>query len=240
MPWFEPITATTLLILASGGNALTCPDHAPTKINIIPEAEEVEYDYSQSLRDLQGVSMDTVDPYSFHGKTITQGYMRGNIELEQNVEFGQGVEKRSGAACVWYDSITVKIKIQPQIVIASELYRDPCMKKAVIGHELKHVKVDRQIVNKYAKLMGKKLFNDLKSRGFEAGPFHESDMQNVIGKMQHVIKQILELEAQKMSVERVERQREVDSLDEYNRVDELCPGFKKKKKKLYEGLVESK
>jgi hypothetical protein len=234
----DPLVMTSLLVLASGGKTLACPDHEPTQINVQPVTEEVQYDYSQGLKALQGYSMDTVDPYSFHGQTVTQGFMKGGVSLEQKLEFGQALMKRYGAACVWYDTITVKIKIDPTIVIASELYKDPCMKKAVIGHELKHVRVDREIVNKYARVMGKKLFSELKSRGFEAGPFPAEDMEGIMSKMQRVVKQILEFEVQKMSIERTEKQRDVDSLDEYNRVDELCPAFKTKKKKLYDSLRE--
>ena len=87
--------------------------------------------------------------------------------------------------------------------------------------------------------MGKKLFAALKDRGFSAGPFESSRGQEVAEKMQRVVHQILDLEYQKMGIERMEAQREVDSLKEYNRVDEQCPAFAKKKKKLYSGLTKA-
>jgi hypothetical protein len=232
----DTLAVASLLILAAGGEKLECPDRNPTKINMAPKTEEVKYDSTQTLRQLQEYSMDTVDPFGFHGQTITQAFMKGKIVLEHNIKLGQSKMKNYDAMCVWYDTITVEIKIDPTIVIAKEVNADPCMRKAVLNHELKHVRVDREIVNRYAKSMGKKLFAALKDRGFSAGPFKESRGQEVADKMQRVVHQILDLEYQKMGIERMELQREVDSLKEYNRVDEQCPAFAKKKKKLYSGL----
>jgi hypothetical protein len=207
---------------------------------VIPRTQEVEYDREQSLAALQNYSTDTVDPYGFHGQTITQAFMKGTIGLEHNIKFGQALIKKYKAACIWYEEITVEIKIDPTIVIAKEIYADPCMRKAVIGHELKHVRVDREIVNKYAKVMGKKLYTELKSRGFEAGPFPMENAQEVANKMQRVVHQILDLEYQKLGIERMEKQREVDSKGEYDRVDEMCPAFHKQKEKLYRDIAKRK
>ncbi len=230
----DPLTISSLLILAG---ASTCPKQEATKINIIPYTAKVKYDYHQSLKRIQRYSTDTVDPYGFHGQTITQGFMKGQIELRQRIKFGQIKNKRSGIGCVWYNEITVNINIDPTIVIAKELYRDKCMRKAILDHELKHVRVDREIVNKYAKIMGEKLMVALKSRGFSAGPFELRRMKEVTSKMQRVVQQILELEYKKLGIEREERQREVDSLNEYNEVDSKCPKFQRKKQKLYSSLL---
>ena len=231
----DPVTVSSLLILA--GNVATCPAHEPTKINIIPRTEKVKYDYKQTLKAIQSYSTDTVDPYGFHGTTITQGFMKGTVQLEHGIKFAHYVDKRYGFVCIWYDEITVKLHIDPTIVIAKELYQDKCMRKAIVGHELKHVRVDREIVNKYAKSMGGKLVQALTSRGFSAGPMKIERAKEVSQKMQRVVGQILALEDQKMSIDRQERQREVDSLEEYNSVDDKCPGFQKKKEKLYSDLL---
>jgi hypothetical protein len=235
----DPLSLSALMILVSG-RTLECPTREPTKINIVPRTEEVEFDTSQSLRDIQGYSMDTVDPYGFHGNTITQGFMKGTIGLEQRITFGEAQMKRYGASCVWYDTITIELVIDPTIVIASEISKDRCMAKAIGTHELKHVRVDREIVNKYAKQMGTKLFDALKTRGFSAGPFKSDRKEEVTEKMQRVVQQILELEYQKMDIERRERQRDVDSLGEYESVDEQCPNFEKKKKKLYADVLKDR
>ncbi len=231
----DPIVIPTLMILAGANTA--CPTQEATKINIIPRTEKVKYDYRQTLKQIQGYSTDTVDPYGFHGQTVTQGFMKGKIDLRHKVQFSQITHPKYKISCLWYKEITVEINIDPTIVIAKEMYQDQCMRKAILGHELKHVRVDREIVNKYAKSMGQKLLKALKSRGFAAGPFETERMNEIMVKMQTVVKQILELEYKKMGIERQERQREVDTLEEYNSVDDKCPGFQKKKQQLYSSIL---
>lgn len=230
---FDPITVSSLLILASSG---ACPHHEPTKINVIPRTADVKYDYSQTLKEIQNYATDTVDPYGFHGQTITQGFMKGQIGLTQKIRFGLVNEK--GYGCVWYDTITVELDITPEIVVAKEIYYDACMRKAVVDHELKHVRVDRQVVNKYAHTMGQKLLKALKTRGFAAGPFKAERMSDIQAKMRTVVRQVLELEYKKLGIEREERQRQVDTIEEYESVDDQCPHFEKKKKKLYKELLK--
>ena len=230
----DPITLSSLLILA--GN-VTCPVHEPTKINIIPRTEKVKYDSRQSLKQIQNYTTDTVDPYSFHGTTITQAFMRGRVVMEHKIKFEQVTNAKAGYGCMWYKDITVEIKIDPTIVIAKEIYADRCMRKSVLTHELKHVKVDRLIVNKYARLIGNKLLKELKSRGFTAGPMRIDQMQKVSAKMSHVVGQILKLEYQKLGIDRQELQRDVDNLEEYKSVDNQCPAFERKKQKLYADLL---
>ena len=230
----DPLTLSTLLVLA--GNTVSCPAHAPTQINIVPRTEKVKYDSKQSLKQIQSYSTDTVDPYSFHGTSITQAFMRGSVGLEHKITYGQSVSPR-GYGCVWYKDITVEIKIDPTIVIAKEIYKDKCMRKAVLGHELKHVKVDRRVVNKYAKSMGAKLLKALKSRGFSSGPITIDRMKEVSQKMSRVVGQVIELEYRKLGIDREELQRDVDNLEEYESIDDKCPAFERKKQKLYADLL---
>ncbi len=232
----DPVTLASMVVLA--GYKPECPAHDPTQINITPISEKVKYDKSQSLKELQRYDTDTIDPYSFHGQSITQAFMKGSVGMGYNIEFSTSTSSRSGVSCMWYKTINVEIKVDPTIVVAKEIYHDPCMRKAVIGHELKHVKVDREVVNKYAKSIGKKLMKELKSRGFTAGPFDSTRTAEVKAKMLRVVSQIIDLENEKMSLERRERQMQVDTLEEYESVDDKCPHFEKKKAVIYADILK--
>ncbi len=232
----DPVTITSMLVLA--GYKPECPTHEPTKINITPISEKIKYDVSQSLKELQQYDMDTVDPYGFHGTSITRAFMNGSVGLSYEMTFASQPIPEYKISCQWYDQINVKIEVAPTIVVAKEIYHDPCMRKAVIGHELKHVQVDRVIVNKYAKIIGQKLFSELSSRGFTAGPFASEREEEIRNKMMHVVSQIIDLEQEKMNIERREQQRAVDTLKEYERVDDQCPEFKKKKASVYADILK--
>lgn len=231
----DPLTASSLLILAASGPS-ACPVPPPSKLNVIPSTAELKFDTGQTLAELQNYSMDTVDPYGFHGMSVTQAFMKGSIVPGYKVKIGHLFSPKYNAYCLWYEEITVNIDIDPTIVIAKELYADPCMRKAIIGHESKHVKVDRVIVNEYAKTIGQKLYDELSARGFSAGPIPAEYGEDTVKKMQRIVQQILDHEFKKMELDRMDRQRAVDSLEEYNSVDAKCPLFERQKSKIYADL----
>lgn len=228
---FDPVTVGSLMLLAAGGG-LQCELPKGTAINVTPKTLDVRYDYSESLSQIQKVKSDTIDPHGFGGISITQGFMRGVIKMVPKIHMSYKSSQAQGIGCVWYDKIDVVIEIDPTIVIANEVYQDRCMHKAVREHELKHVKVDRQIVNKYAKIIGKKLYQELNNRGFISGIIPLSSMHNVKQRMQDTVYQVVKHEYRKMELERIDLQRAVDSKEEYERVSAKCPEFKAKQKAI--------
>lgn len=221
---FDPLLLGSSIILAAANPVCDMP--RPTKINVNPKALETKYDYSQSLAELQNYEIDTVDPHSFGGMSTTQGFMSGGITMRPKVKLGIREYPSYGAVCVWYDQIDIELEIDPTIVIAREVYNDPCMRKTVIGHELKHVRVDREIVNKYAQIIGKKVYDGLKARGFKSGLVKSSYLKDLQERMHKTVVQIVDHEYKKMDLERVDLQRAVDNLQEYQRVQAACPHFK--------------
>lgn len=225
---FDPLTVASLLVLAASqpqSASALCAMPKPTEIKVSPTTRKVAFDYTKSLSDLQGVSIDTIDPHSFNGVSVTQGFMKGAIRLVPEVRLGNKTYPSYNAGCVWYDSVVIKIEIDPTIVIAKEVKSDKCMSKAVAEHEMKHVMVDRRIVNKYSQIMGKEVYDALAQRGFTAGPMPISAMQSVAERMQKTVLQVVEHEYKKMDLEREELQGGVDNINEYTRVKNLCPDF---------------
>ncbi len=197
----------------------------PAEINVTPKTDSVKYDASKTLAQIQSVAIDTIDPHGFHGISQTQGYMSGKIRMVPRVKLDYKHYPEINVVCLWYDTVDIDIEIAPTIVIAKEVYQDRCMKNAVITHEMKHIMVDRRIVNKYSQIMGEKVFEGLKQRGFKVGPVHIKDSAQIAERMQKTVYQIVSHEYKKMELERAEAQGAVDSLEEYQSVDAKCPDF---------------
>ena len=218
---FDPLTALGILTLAAADpNVCTMPQ--PTQINVVPRTAEVKLDTSMSKDEIQNHHVDTTNPYGYNVETHTLGYMRGRVQMSQRVKINHQMVMGNRGVCIWYESIDLDISIDPTIVLASELNKDECQFKAVYEHEMKHVMVDRKIVNKYAKSMGQKIYDGLGSRGFIVGPVKADNAQAVVDRMQKTVADILKLESQKLEIERMEKQQEIDSLEEYQRVSNLC------------------
>lgn len=228
MVGIDLVTAGTLLTLAAAGGAgggpvNPCPFVKTVPINVRPITSDVEFDVSKSLSQIQNTQMDTINPYGFSGVTSVHGYMSANISIKPVIKIGRRFDPRMKASCLWYDTIDVTLEIEPKIVIAKEIYRDPCLRKATTEHEMKHVNTDRQIVNKYAGILGKKVYDALAERGFRSTPVPEQHVKSMNDRMGQVVAQIIEIEHNRMQLERLDAQRNVDSLEEYERVSALCP-----------------
>lgn len=221
----DPLTISSLIILAAGSGAPRCALPEPTEINVIPKTSRVEREYSMNLAQLQGVETDTLDPYSFHGTSITNGYATSPVTIVPKVTMKSQYFPQWNAVCLWYDTIDINIDIAPKITIAKEITEDKCKHKAVFAHEMKHVRVTREVINKYARSMGTKVHKALQERGFIAGPIPAANAQEIQKRMSDTVQQIIEFEFKKFELEHQERQQAVDSLAEYERVNAQCPHF---------------
>lgn len=208
---------------------------APVQINVVPKTSDVQFDFTRTLADIQGEQMSTINPYGFHEATRTQGFASGAIRFRRAVKFGGKTFPDAGAVCIWYDEINLNIEIEPKVVIAKEVYDDKCLRKAVLDHEMKHVYADRQILNKYSKIMGKRIYEALKQRGFVVGPIPAQSKDEVMSRMSGVVSQVLQKEQRRMEIDRDDLQTSIDSREEYERVSALCktPAEAKKTKRKY-------
>ncbi len=222
---FDPITTGSLLIMAASSPSI-CQIPKAAEIAVVPKTQELVIDTSRSGSQLQGQSIDTINPYSYDSATHTNGFMEGQIGMRSEVSLDYKQAQRMNAFCLWYDKVTIELNITPKIVIAKEVKEDRCMYKAVLNHEMKHVNADRKIVNKYAKTIGKKVFDGLQQRGFIAGPIPPENTQAVSDRMKKTVSQLIEFEYKKLEIERAEAQQAIDSLEEYKRVQATCPDYR--------------
>ncbi|MEZ5815010.1 MAG: hypothetical protein R3E13_09900 [Alphaproteobacteria bacterium] len=220
----DPLMTGTLLIAAASSAGL-CQIPQAAEIAVVPRTEELVIDESRTHTQLQGQTIDTINPYSYDSITHTNGFMQGQITLRSEVSLDYKQAPYMNAFCLWYEKVTIDLHITPKIVIAKEVATDKCMYKAVLEHEMKHVEADRKIVNKYAKTIGRKVFDGLEQRGFVTGPVAPGNTQVVSDRMKKTVSQLIQFEYKKMEIERAEAQQAIDSLEEYQRVQAQCPEY---------------
>lgn len=242
MKCYAVLAATCAVLLMVGGVSsdvwAACDLDKPIHITVTPSTSSVKLDYSRDLREIQKTKTDTVDPYGIHSKSVTQGFMEGEISMRRQVDLDFSVNPSSTDVCLWYKSIDVDVNIDPKIVIAKEVKGDQCMHKAVMDHEMKHVLVDRELVSEYAGIIERELHARLKRIGFVLGPIPVGEAQKYADAMVKFVMEITQKHYNEMSKERFLRQSYVDSLEEYERVKKLCPGFTTMQKKLYRNALK--
>jgi len=208
--------------------ALECAMKTPVQINITPKSQKIRYDFSRTLDEIQiSHNHNAHSHYGFSHGLVRQGYMKADMKMEPVVKIAGLTYTAQGKTCLWYESINITLEITPQIVIAKEVYEDSCMKKAVLEHEMKHIKIDRIVANKYAKRMARKIQQDLSAdNSLIQGPFSSSHKKKVTKKMQDRVFEIARQEYKKLEKERNKRQNQIDNADEYEHVSNQCPHYK--------------
>jgi len=196
------------------------PNKAPT-INVRTSTDNISYDFSLSEKQLNKFNISTVNPYGKDVISDVGGLMKGGIETTQQMKFGTLTNSRTNQTCFWYDTIEITLHIRPTIFVASDFPKGTCMHNSILGHEHKHVIVDREIVNKYAALIGQGIRGEV-SRSSVFGPFSANQSQAMLNQIKMNMQTSLKAYTTQMSAERKARQQAVDSLAEYERVNSSC------------------
>lgn len=216
------ISLTILGLIPQADAETWCEAKNPPSIEIHTSTDDISYNFTLSKKDLDHFETSTINPYASNIITDVGGLMKGGIETKQNISFGTMTNHSTQQICFWHDKMEIYIHIKPTIYIANNFPRGSCMFNAIMEHEQKHVLVDREIVNKYATLIGNAVRSDIaQSRLFGPAPLSQKDdIQAAIGKrMQSLLDQF----TAQMSDERRKRQQKIDSLEEYERINHLCP-----------------
>lgn len=203
-----------------------CKAGAAPRINIHTSTDDVSYDFTRSKKQLDTFDVSTVNPYASNVITDVGGLMKGGIQTQQKMTFGTLTNPQTRQICYWHNNMDVYIHIKPTIYVASDFPQGSCMHNAILEHERKHLVVDREIVNKYAALIGQAMRDDItKYNLFGPVPLSQQDaLQNQIKqRMQNILKNY----TTQMSAERRKRQQQIDNLQEYERVNNLCPKKKR-------------
>ena len=192
-----------------------------TAIHVKLVMPEPKIDHTQSRYDLQDFNVSTKSPYGEGRFTHVNGLMRGPVELSTQMTVAWQTDAIKKENCFWYRAINLKLKLDPTIYVAKEIKADNCYYNAIIEHEMKHVEVDRGIVRDYQNVVYDTIENYVQHNGLiDHVPLgQEKDAQKQLAK--ELENQIRDLH-KRLRNERIQRQAQVDTLSEYNRVASEC------------------
>lgn len=213
------LTVSTLFAL-TGAPAIKCQLPDAPKISVRPTTKEIQYDFSLTTTQLSAMKSASRNPYGPSVDTSTGGLREDQPIMRINVKMGMAEYKHLAQFCVWYDDVDVEIYLQPKIYIAKELNYSPC-REGVLGHEHKHVNVDREVMNKYARIIGQALEKTVNEAG-ALGPYRSRDMKPVEDQMMSRIQGVIDRIEPYLKNEMKAKQSVVDSLSEYERVNKIC------------------
>lgn len=187
----------------------------PTRIDITTADLSYAIDTEHSIAELTALSPEAGALDHALGLTLTQ------IGYESNAEMRGIEESRGGRVCV-RPAIRIAVAMKPMTVfVAREFKGDACREAVILEHERKHVAVYSEFMAQFARELREAVTAD-----FGDSIFYATDR----ARAERDIRDRLSVYLEPMlhdGMRRVhERQRTVDSPEEYARVAAACGGMK--------------
>lgn len=217
----EQIFAAQTLL---AGYTVKCEMKTAPQINVTASGLETVIDDTKSITELDTFKpmIATPSPYGKGVQTHVEGLMHGEINVTGGYMFNTETYAALNKVCLYVAHVDVKISVDPTIYIAREYPKGSCQYNAVLEHEKKHVRTDREIINKYTNIIVKAVNNTLKKIGYGHGPYDVAQLPALQKQISGIIESVIGQFSANMNKERQLLQSKVDSLEEYNRVDALC------------------
>lgn len=194
------------------------PDRSAT-VRVALLAPTPRSDFSKNMEQLEKFHIDTVNPYGAKVDSHVGGLTSGSIKVEQKMSISGAT--KLGQTCLWPDHIDVMVRLDQVVYIAKEYKQGTCMNAAVWEHEHKHVRVDREIINKYRPIFEQQVRASVTQMGV-TGPFETVHQKAYQDQMMAGVSAAISVVTKKMEDERNKRQQDVDTLEEYERVSHVC------------------
>lgn len=205
-------------MLASFGS---CEAPEPPRISIVPQYDEIKYDFSKSRQELMNFKIDTVSPYAAHEHAQVGGLMGGTVKVRSDINISWSVSSLTDTGCYWFKDIKIIVESDPTIYIVSEYPQGTCQHQAILEHERNHVLTDRRIIGEYMKLI---------EDGVSAAARKMPVIGPVKGEPDYIQKQMAAYidkavgeTVEKMYAQRRQRQQALDNRAEYERISNSCP-----------------
>lgn len=213
-----PFTAGMLNFVA---DPVKCNLPDAPQIFVKPSSLPTKYNHRKSIEELSSRQADTISPYPKHAIVQTGGITASQIEVKTSLNFEHQSWRSLGVGCVYFDRIDVTIQLDPTIYVAKDYKKRSCHYGEVLKHEKKHVRVDKEVLNKYARKIGEALrlsINNAPSRG----PYPLERLEEIQISMQEYVASVIKTQQSLMEEERFRRQQEVDTFEEYERIRLAC------------------
>jgi hypothetical protein len=212
--------AGSLLIMA--GNTVACTVPRPPNIIVNPVTNAIQYEYMMTSEELNKYTTSTVSPYAPNVDSTTGGLRHDRPKITTEIQWGRMDDSSRGLSCLWYDTIRVTIELSPKIYIARDKQFRRC-KQEIIDHEVRHVDVDRQVINKYSQAIGLAVKNAVDKVG-AMGPYNQHEIEHIQNNLVSHIHAAINSQKLLLFQEMSREQAKVDSLEEYERISRKCSG----------------
>ena len=198
--------------------AQSCQGDERPVITVTPEIEPVKMDYSRSIAQLSSMRVDTKLVHREKNPRIN-----GLTSSQVGEDIRIGYLEKEG--CLLVEFVELKVILRQTVFIANDYPAGTCEHDAIVKHELKHVRVDETMLNKWLPRY------ELAMKRNVIGPLAASPVDSEAASLSRRVEaqnQILEIVrdvSEQMYSQRKRYQNAVDRPSEYRRVQASCSNW---------------
>ncbi len=183
----------------------------------LPE-EAPALDHSQTLQQMAALRT-SYDAAALEKSDHAAGLYAAGFNISWSIDYRSVQHPQTREACVDLSRLAVTVTlVDPKIFIAREVNYGSCLYRAVLEHEQRHARVDRQILETARYSMRDTLRRRVMA--LERVPAGSVTLAGELLKSQ--VADFMQPLMNALSLERVRLQADIDTKEEYQRVSKLC------------------
>ncbi|MDD2326097.1 MAG: hypothetical protein PHW63_08895 [Alphaproteobacteria bacterium] len=197
-----------------------CPDFIPPEIAVKQLVAEPTFDNTKSLPSIRQMTID-------HGKDVVSthdvpvGITAASLKLDSRYKLRLSVNPNDNMACAQVSAYDLNIGFDDTTVyLARELPYYSCSYRAVLEHEMRHVKTDRQFIGNYAPYLP----DQLRAAMSRIGTIRASSTETAEKRISAQIDAFMADLGAYLTQQRQAMQAQIDTPAEYTRLGNSCNG----------------
>ncbi|MEM9469677.1 MAG: hypothetical protein AAF988_05900, partial [Pseudomonadota bacterium] len=133
--------------------------YRPT-ITVSYRPDAVKYDFTKNSLELDVLGKNAYSPYGEGHKTYFRGLVTSAQPINYEVFFNSSFHSTLKETCLKVDRIEVIMGYQPTVYVSEEYPKTSPIFKNVLEHELSHVEITQNVIQKYAAILRSRLQSD--------------------------------------------------------------------------------
>ena len=202
--------------MAQGG----CGSYPQIPVKVVSVFEEPEYDLTKSISALQDIASKTKDKIPGNHRSLALGLTTYTPLINFKAKLVE-VPTESGLPCIMVEDVFASLGYQDiKVYIAKEFPQGTCGFDAIVEHEVKHLKVNKEVLEEYVD----KIRAELEYQMPILGVAQQENLAYTEYTLRKEINAIVSRFLNEMAEENARRQMAIDSDEEYERVSNACDG----------------
>ncbi len=190
----------------------------PTDIRVYAKIEPPTTSFSKAPRQLQSKRSDTEIAGDPRFATVA-GLTIGSIGVDFEVRIAD-LRLATGMVCAWPSVVTVTLSAAPDVYVVPD--RGACQTKVALDHEMRHVAVYSDVINRYVPIFRHQVAAMVDAIG-TVGPVPEERLSKLRHRIQDKIGASIDVVSDEMDASWISAQHAIDSQTEYDRLSHICP-----------------